>query len=111
MVASGLLRRETSSDDRRRVEISCTARGSELARAARERKEVFRSWVRDQLCGQDLTATAALLESCLRDTQMAETVRVRRERALAERDAGSLVRTAAVRDLRARRSASAPQDA
>src|SRR3954453_6366954 len=38
MVASGLLRRESASDDRRRVEISCTGRGSELAQAARERK-------------------------------------------------------------------------
>ncbi|MFI5688120.1 MarR family winged helix-turn-helix transcriptional regulator [Streptomyces sp. NPDC051636] len=87
MVASGLLRRESASDDRRRVEISCTDRGSELAQAARERKEIFRSWVRDQLSGQDLASTTALLESCLRGTQLAETVRTRREHALAEETA------------------------
>ncbi|TVT26842.1 hypothetical protein FNH05_31120 [Amycolatopsis rhizosphaerae] len=62
MVAAGLLRRESASDDRRRIEISCTPQGRELARAARERKETFRDWLRDRLDG-------------LGDTPLAETVR------------------------------------
>ncbi|MFD4602979.1 MarR family winged helix-turn-helix transcriptional regulator [Streptomyces sp. NPDC058464] len=106
MVTSGLLRRESADNDRRRVEISCTARGSELARQARERKETFRSWVRDQLSGQDLTAATALLECCLRDTQLAETVRSRREHALAEETSDAPATRPNVRDVRARRSAS-----
>ncbi|WP_413810744.1 MarR family winged helix-turn-helix transcriptional regulator [Streptomyces sp. OE57] len=81
MVASGLLRREPANDDRRRIEISCTPRGHELAEAARECKQPFRAWVREQLTGHDLAPTTALLEACLRDTSLAETVRLRREHA------------------------------
>ncbi|WAL63837.1 MarR family transcriptional regulator [Amycolatopsis cynarae] len=83
MVASGLLRRESASDDRRRIEISCSPQGRELARAARERKETFRDWLRDRLDGLDLPSTTRLLEACLDDTPLAETVRERRVRALA----------------------------
>lgn len=83
MVASGLLQRESASDDRRRIEISCTPRGRELAREAHEHKEGFRAWMRDQLDGLDLSATTTLLEACLVDTPLAETVRQRRTRALA----------------------------
>lgn len=85
MVASGLLRREPAADDRRRIEISCTPRGRELARAARESKEEFRAWLRNQLTGHDLAPTTALLEACLHDTSLAQTVHQRRKHALAER--------------------------
>ena len=78
LVASGLLQRESASDDRRRIEISCTAHGRELARVARERKEPFRAWLRERLDGLDLHSTMALLEACLDDTPLAETVRQRR---------------------------------
>ncbi|MFD7668399.1 MarR family winged helix-turn-helix transcriptional regulator [Streptomyces sp. NPDC059788] len=84
LVASGFLRREPAADDRRRIEISCTPRGHELARAARDRKEDFRTWLRDRLADHDLAPTAALLEACLHDTPLAQTVHQRRERALAE---------------------------
>ena len=84
LVASGLLLRETVSADRRRIEISCTPQGRELARAARARKETFRAWVRDQLTGLDLATATALLEACLRDTLLGETVRQRRERPIAQ---------------------------
>jgi DNA-binding MarR family transcriptional regulator len=84
LVATGLLQRQSASDDRRRVEISCTPGGSELARAAGERKQIFRTWLGDRLDGSDVATTTALLETCLRDTSLAETVRQRRERALAE---------------------------
>lgn len=83
LVASGFVQRENSSDDRRRIEISCTPRGRELARAAREHKETFRAWLQDRLEGADLGAATAVLETCLTDTPLAETVRQRRERALA----------------------------
>jgi MarR family transcriptional regulator, organic hydroperoxide resistance regulator len=83
LVASGLLQRESASADRRRIEISCTPRGRELARAAREHKEPFRAWLRERLDGLDLHSTMALLEACLDDTPLAETVQQRRTRALA----------------------------
>jgi hypothetical protein len=58
-------------------------RGQELARAAQERKEPFRAWLRERLDGLDLPSTMALLEACLDDTPLAETVQQRRTRALA----------------------------
>ncbi|WP_405728485.1 MarR family transcriptional regulator [Streptomyces sp. NBC_01537] len=83
LVASGLLQRESASDDRRRIEISCTPRGRELAHAARERKEIFRTWMRGRLDGLDLTSTTSLLATCLVDTPLSETVHQRRTRPLA----------------------------
>ncbi|WP_020415650.1 MarR family winged helix-turn-helix transcriptional regulator [Amycolatopsis sp. ATCC 39116] len=83
LVASGLLEREAAPDDRRRIEISCTSRGRELARAARERKEVFRAWLRGRLDGRDLSSTFDVLGACLDDSPLAETVRQRRTRMLA----------------------------
>ncbi|MEU6258516.1 MarR family transcriptional regulator [Streptomyces sp. NPDC047043] len=83
LVASGLLQRESASDDRRRIEISCTPRGRELAHAAAERKEAFRTWLGDRLKGLDLASTTSVLETCLRDTPLAETVHERRTRPIA----------------------------
>jgi DNA-binding MarR family transcriptional regulator len=83
LVEAGLVHRQQAEHDRRQVEISCTDRGSELAARAAECKEVFHSWVRERLVGQDVAAASALLQACLVDTPLAETVRQRRERPLA----------------------------
>ncbi|WP_330351299.1 MarR family winged helix-turn-helix transcriptional regulator [Streptomyces sp. NBC_00582] len=83
LVASGLREREPAGDDRRRIEITYTPRGSELADAARERKEIFRAWSRERLGGVDLTSTTSLLETCLIETPLSETVRQRRSRPIA----------------------------
>jgi MarR family transcriptional regulator, organic hydroperoxide resistance regulator len=83
LVDAGFAHRQQAEHDRRQVEISCTPRGSELAARAAESKEVFRSWVRERLRGQDIAATSSLLQACLLDTPLAETVRQRTERPLA----------------------------
>jgi DNA-binding MarR family transcriptional regulator len=83
LVEAGLAHRQQAEHDRRQIEISCTARGSEVATRAVEAKEIFRSWVKERVHGQDLAATSALLEACLADTPLGETVRRRRDRPLA----------------------------
>lgn len=75
--------RDAALDDRRRIEISCTSRGRELAQAARERKEVFHTWLRDRLDGRDLSSTLDVLGAFLDDSPLGETVRQRRTRTLA----------------------------
>ncbi|MEV0401859.1 MarR family transcriptional regulator [Actinoallomurus sp. NPDC050550] len=86
LVAAGFAERRHASDDRRRIEISCTPRGSELAQAARERKALFRTWLEERLRETDLAPTIALLDACLAETPLAETVRQRRTRSLAGED-------------------------
>jgi MarR family transcriptional regulator, organic hydroperoxide resistance regulator len=80
LVEAGLAHRQQAEHDRRQIEISCTALGSELAARAAERKDIFTSWVRERMQGQDVAAASALLQACLRDTALGETVRQRRDR-------------------------------
>jgi MarR family transcriptional regulator, organic hydroperoxide resistance regulator len=85
LVEAGLAHRRQAAHDRRQIEISCTDRGSELATRAAESKEIFRSWVRERLRGQDVAAASAVLRACLVDTPLGETVERRLDRPLAAR--------------------------
>jgi DNA-binding MarR family transcriptional regulator len=79
LVTSGLAERKSADDDRRRIEISLTPRGKELADAADVRMAAFREWFRDQLKGHDLSPAIALLWDYLADSSLSETVRRRLE--------------------------------
>jgi MarR family transcriptional regulator, organic hydroperoxide resistance regulator len=79
LVTSGLAERKNADDDRRRIEISLTPRGKELARAAEVRIETFREWFREQTNHHDLAPAIALLWDYLDDSPLSETVRRRLE--------------------------------
>lgn len=80
MVQAGLISRQNAGDDRRRLELLLTDRGRKLSALAREAKEEFRSWVATQLDGVDLSAVRAFFASYMAGTELAETVRQRREK-------------------------------
>jgi MarR family transcriptional regulator, organic hydroperoxide resistance regulator len=80
LVAAGLVDRHPTTDDRRRLALRCTPKGSELARQARTRKEVLRAELTRRLGELDLASAKTVLTACLADTPLGQTVRQRQAR-------------------------------
>lgn len=78
MVTGGLVRRNEASDDRRRVELTVTAKGRELSERAKQAKREYGAAVMAKLARADLDAARAVLEALLRETPLGVTVAERR---------------------------------
>lgn len=86
MVTAGMVDRQESADDRRRIQLSCTPAGRQLAAAATAAKEQFRVWLRAQLEGVELTPAMDALAAVLVGTSMQGTVSSRAARSLVRSD-------------------------
>ena len=84
LVSAGLLERTENHADRRRIDITCTARGRELAHQATLAKAEFRTWVHAQLRGADISETIRILGALIAGTGMEQTVAARSLHSLAE---------------------------
>ncbi|MCY1693715.1 MarR family winged helix-turn-helix transcriptional regulator [Curtobacterium sp. SL109] len=82
MVTAGMVERRESAEDRRRVELTCTASGQQLARDAADAKGQFRVWLRQQLQDSDLSPAMEVLADVLRGTAIESTVAARTKRSL-----------------------------
>lgn len=80
MVVAGMVVREVSADDRRRLQLSCTEEGRRLADAATEAKGQFRIWLREQLHGVPLAPAMDALAAIISGTSLQETVSARSTR-------------------------------
>jgi DNA-binding MarR family transcriptional regulator len=81
LVAAGLVERRHADADRRRVELSCSERGAELARQARAFKEPFRDRLKTAFDGLPVEAAVEVLEACVAGSALEATVRRRQDRA------------------------------
>jgi DNA-binding MarR family transcriptional regulator len=88
LVEAGLVERRIPAENRRRVELSLTARGAGLLPGIAEAQQAMLGWGEDALSGHDLAAATAALHAVLRDSpqrgileyQAAEAGRPRRPR-------------------------------
>ncbi len=78
MVAAGLVERAGAAADRRRLELTVTARGREIAVHAKRLKNEFGRATAAKLHDADLAAANAALEKFLAGTQLGATVAERR---------------------------------
>jgi MarR family transcriptional regulator, organic hydroperoxide resistance regulator len=86
LVGAGLVERRPAASDRRRVELSLTARGRSLERRAQAAREGLFELAREAVGERDLTPALDLLRELVEHTQFAELVaRRRRLEAGAER--------------------------
>jgi MarR family transcriptional regulator, organic hydroperoxide resistance regulator len=80
MVASGLVQRREAADDRRRVELTVTARGRRLGDRAKQVKRGYGANTAAKLAGTDLATARAVLEALLHETALGAIVVERRRR-------------------------------
>jgi DNA-binding MarR family transcriptional regulator len=80
MVQAGYVIRDHATDDRRRITLRASERGSQLAEAARESKKEFRGWVSSQLRDVDLEAARRFFVAYLAGTELEKTVAERRRK-------------------------------
>lgn len=78
MVTGGLVQRQEASDDRRRVELTVTAKGRELGERAKQVKREYGAAAVAKVAGADLDAARVVLEALLRETPLGATVAERR---------------------------------
>ena len=79
LVEAGLVRRRPASEDRRRIELSLTARGRRLERRVSAAREAVMQLGREVVGERDLTPALELLRELLAGTPYGELVARRRE--------------------------------
>lgn len=79
LVEAGLVERRASGDDRRRVELSLTAKGRRLAKRVTAAREQVTELGRATLADRDLTPALKLLRELLEGTTYGELIARRRE--------------------------------
>lgn len=93
LVDAGLVAREVADDDRRRIELSLTAKGRRLERRVEAAREQVLALARALVGDRDLEPTLELFRELLQVTPFAELIERRRE--LMDADAGPLDRSSA----------------
>ena len=93
LVDAGLVAREVADDDRRRIELSLTAKGRRLERRVEAAREQVLALARALVGDRDLEPTLELFRELLQVTPFAELIE--RRRALMDADAGPLDRSSA----------------
>jgi MarR family transcriptional regulator, organic hydroperoxide resistance regulator len=91
LVGAGLVERRPADSDRRRVELSLTARGRRVERRAAEARERLFELAREAVGERDLSPALELLRELVRHTQFAELIarRGRLEAGAGRLDAGT----------------------
>jgi MarR family transcriptional regulator, organic hydroperoxide resistance regulator len=79
LVEAGLVARKPAADDRRRVELSLTARGRRLAQRVERARAQVMELGRETLAGRDLEPALGLLRELLAGTPYGDLVARRRE--------------------------------
>jgi MarR family transcriptional regulator, organic hydroperoxide resistance regulator len=91
LVAAGLVERRAAGDDRRRVELSLTARGRRLQERILSAREDVLELGRQLVGGRDVAPAVELLRELVAHTAFAELIA--RRRRLLDRDAGAALDT------------------
>jgi MarR family transcriptional regulator, organic hydroperoxide resistance regulator len=78
LVSAGLVERRPAASDRRRVELSLTARGRTVERRAAAARERLVELAREAVGGRDLTPALELMRELIEYTQFADLIARRR---------------------------------